>query len=284
MECKTMNKETKNLVIFLIATFIWTWVCYAPIAAGRHSPYEMPWMIFLILGGMGPSLMGVAMVLLVHDREQRRDYWRRCFSLRRIGMLWWLVILLIFPVIIGLSIAIDVAMGGSMPGMEMLRNLIANPVTIPLTAFISFMSGPWAEEFGWRGYALDRIIKPLGAIRGSIVLGLIWGVWHLPLFFMSATWHSEIGFELTGFWTFTLRSVGLGLIMTWVYLNTDRSILSGILMHFTSNFSGQLLAPYSVRFEVVSMILMLTIGLILCARMNIQTQNLIPSTRPEPIH
>jgi hypothetical protein len=68
-----------------------------------------------------------------------------------------------------------VYIGGELPGMEMLRNLIANPLTIPLAAFISFMSGPWSEEFGWRGFALDRIIKPLGVIPGTIVLGVVWG-------------------------------------------------------------------------------------------------------------
>jgi membrane protease YdiL (CAAX protease family) len=264
-----MNKETRNLVIFLVATFVWTWACYAPIAAGRHNPYEMPWMIFLILGGMGPSLVGVLMILLRHDREERRDFWRRCFSLRRIGGIWWLVILLIFPILFGLSIAVDVLFGGSLPGMDLLRSLIANPVTIPLTAFISFMSGPWSEEFGWRGYALDRIIQPLGILPGSIALGVLWGVWHLPLFMMSGNWHSEIGFGLTGFWTFVLRSVGLGLLMTWVYFKTNRSILSGMLMHFASNFSGQLLAPSSTHYEVFSMLLILALGLTLCASLKL---------------
>ena len=279
-----MNKETKNLIIFLVATFAWTWACYAPIAAGRHTPYEMPWMIFLILGGMGPSLMGVLMIFLRHDREERREYWRRCFSLRRIGGIWWLVIFLIFPVIFGLSIAVDLAFGGSLPGMDLLRSLIANPVTIPLTAFISFMSGPWSEEFGWRGYALDRIINPLGILRGSIVLGVIWGIWHLPLFFMSGNWHSEIGLGLTGLWTFVLRSTGLGLIMTWVYLKTDRSILSGMLIHFASNFSGQLLAPSSTHFEVISMILMLVLGLTLCATIQVHEPELIQSVQTVPSH
>ena len=279
-----MHKEMKNLIIFLVATFMWTWAWYAPIAAGDHTPYEMPWTIFLILGGMGPSLVGVLMILLRHDREERREYWRRCFSLRRIGGIWWLVIFLIFPVIFGLSIAVDVLFGGSLPGMDLLRSLIANPVTLPLTAFISFMSGPWSEEFGWRGYALDRLIRPLGILGGSTVLGVIWGVWHLPLFMMSGNWHSEIGFGLTGFWTFLLRSIGLGLIMTWVYLKTNRSILSGMLLHFTSNFSGQLLAPSSTHYEVFSMILMLALGLAVCTSLKVQEPEPVQSVQPAPSH
>jgi membrane protease YdiL (CAAX protease family) len=263
----TPNKETRNLAIFLAATFIWTWAFYTPLALTGNSPYQLPWMILLIAGGMGPSLIGVAMVLLLSNKEQRRDYWHRCFSFKQISFAWWLVIFLLFPAIYSLSMAIDVAMGGSLAGMDQLRSLIANPAAIPLTAFISFLSGPWAEEFGWRGYALDRIINRFGVLPGTIVLGVIWGVWHLPLFFMPATAHAQLGFGLAGFWTFILRSAGLALLMTWVYLRTNRSILSGIFMHFTSNFTGQLLMPLSSRFEVINMIVMLALGLVACIRL-----------------
>lgn len=262
-----MNKQTKNLLIFLAATFAWTWAFYAPIAAGGHNPYQMPWTILLILGGMGPSVIGVAMVFLTLEREARRDFWHRSFSFSRIRGLWWAVIFLVFPLLYGLSILLDIAMGGSLPEMTQLRALITSPVTIPLAAFISFMSGPWSEEFGWRGFALDRLLTPFGLLTGSIILGLIWGVWHLPLFFMPDTWHGQIGFGLTGFWTFMLRSVGLALLMTWVYLNTDRSILSGMFMHFTSNFTGQLLASVSTRVEVLESVFIFAVGLAACLLM-----------------
>jgi uncharacterized protein len=260
-----MKNESRNLVIFLVATFIWTWACYTPIAVTGNSPYQMPWMILLILGGMGPSLIGVVMVSLSKDKPARRDYWRRCFSFKQVRFVWWLVIFLIFPILYALNIGLDLALGGALPGMVQLRSLIANPAVIPLTAFISFLSGPWAEEFGWRGYALDRIMKPLGIIPGTLVLGLIWGIWHLPLFFMPASGHGQMGWGFDGFWAFNLRSTGLALLMTWVYLKTNRSILSAIFMHFTSNFTGQLLMPLDGSSNVVNMILMLVFGLIACA-------------------
>jgi membrane protease YdiL (CAAX protease family) len=234
----------------------------------------MPWTILLIFGGMGPSVIGVAMIFLTLDKEQRRDFWRRSFSFKRISGLWWAIIFLLFPILYSLSILIDMTLGGSLPEMTQLRSLIANSMMIPLAVFISFMSGPWSEEFGWRGYALDRVLTPFGLLAGSIILGLLWGVWHLPLFFMPATWHGQIGFGLTGFWTFMLRSIGLALLMTWVYLNTDRSILSGMFMHFTSNFTGQLLASVSERVEVTETILIFVIGLIACLLMVRKSQNI----------
>ena len=64
--------ETKRLLVFLALTFVWTWAFYAPIAIGHHSPYQMPWQVLLIFGGMGPSVMGVAMILFTAGPEQRR--------------------------------------------------------------------------------------------------------------------------------------------------------------------------------------------------------------------
>jgi CAAX protease family protein len=279
-----MNKQIRNLLIFFVVTFVWTWAFYAPIATGGHNPYQMPWMILLIFGGMGPSVVGVAMVLLTLDKEARRDYWRRCFSFKRISGFWWAIILLLFPILYGLSILIDIAMGGSLPGIIQLRSLIANPLTIPLVAFISFMSGPWSEEFGWRGYALDRIISPFGLLTGTIVLGFIWGIWHLPLFFMPDTWHGQIGFGLTGFWMFILRSIGLALLMTWVYVQTDRSILSGMFIHFTSNFTSQLIAPTSARFEVVEAIILFLVGITVCLLMNRKSQKIFRVAVSKPVH
>jgi membrane protease YdiL (CAAX protease family) len=280
-----MSKETRNLVIFFVATFIWTWAFYAPLAISGNSPYQMPWMILLIFGGAGPSIIGVAMVLLTYDKEQRRDYWRRCFSLRRIRLLWWLVIFLIFPATLAASIAVDMAMGGSTPGMEQLRGLIANPMMWPLAVFLSFLSGPWSEEFGWRGYALEPIINRFGTLPGTVVLGVIWAVWHLPLYFMPATWHGQMGFRLAGFWTFIASTVALSLIMTWVYLNTNRSILSGMLLHFTSNFTAQLVAPSSDRSEILHAILLLVIGVtgwMLINRRD-QAQALRAIEKPRPV-
>lgn len=279
-----MNKQTRNLLIFLAVTFVWTWAFYTPIAAGGHSPYQMPWTILLILGGMGPSVTGVLMVLFTLDKQARRDFWRRCFSFKSIRRLWWAVIFLLFPVLYSLSILIDITLDSSLPEMTQLRSLIANPVMIPLAAFISFMSGPWSEEFGWRGYALDRILTPLGLLGGTISLGLIWGVWHLPLFFMPDTWHGQVGFGLTGFWMFMLRSAGLALLMTWVYLNTERSILTAMLIHFTSNFTGQLLASVSTRVEVFESIFIFATGLAACVLMNRKGQRSIQAGAPKPAH
>jgi membrane protease YdiL (CAAX protease family) len=252
-----------GLGVFVLATFAWTWGFYAPIAFGGHSPYEMPWLVLLILGGMGPSLIGVACVLLSYSPEERSDYWRRAFSISLTSPGIWLFALIAFPVIYGIASLIGMWSGSQLPGAAKLSGLLANPVQWPFAVFLSFMSGPWSEEFGWRGFAQDRVIRAWGPIPGSIALGVVWGVWHLPLYFMAGTWHAATGLGLTGFWTFVAGNVGLSLIITWTWMRSGHSILSAMVVHFAINFTTQLLAPIATSIEVTASAGILALGIAL---------------------
>jgi uncharacterized protein len=250
---------------------IWTFLFYAPLSITKISPYQMPGMILLILGGAGPSVIAVLLILFKFDKEERRAYWKSCFSIKNISIPMWFFIFLIFPLVFIFSIIINKMMGGAAPGMEQLNYFMLYPASIPFTLFISFMSGPWSEEFGWRGFALKPLIERFGNINGSVILGLIWGIWHLLLYFMPETWHGQMGFKFSGFWIFMISSVGLSFLMTWIFLKTNNSILSGLLMHFASNFTGQCLWPYDDRIEIINTSVIFFLGLILL--LNYQKKN-----------
>jgi membrane protease YdiL (CAAX protease family) len=259
-----MNKETRNLILFFLATFAATWATYFTIVINGWDPYTMPGMVFLLIGGSAPSWVGVLMVLSTYDKAKRRDYFRRCISFKQIKLPYWAFIIFVFPLMYMLIISLNVLTGDALPGMTNLKAFIAQPWIIPLALFMSFLSGPWSEEFGWRGYSLDPLLKRFGILRGSVILGFIWGIWHLPLFFMPQTWHGQMGFKFAGFWTFMIYSIGLAMMMTWVYLKTNRSILSGFMMHLANNFHGNLFLPYSDRVVVMHMVVILALGLVLC--------------------
>lgn len=251
-----MKKETLRTFLFFVITFAWTWACYAPLVITQSSPYQYPGVILLIVGGAGPSIVGVLTVLFSYSRAEKRAFWARCFDPRLIHWKAWLVIILFFPALLAVSVLIDLVLGGALPGMIQLKTLITNPISIPLTALISFMSGPWSEEFGWRGVALSGLMKRFNLLVSSLILGALWGIWHLLLYFMPETWHGQMGFALSGFWTFLLMSVGLSLLMSLVYAHNGRSILTGLLLHFASNFSAQLIAPSSDRVEVIRAVIL----------------------------
>ena len=151
-----MTKEIRNLILFLVATFVATWVTYFIIVFNSWNPYTMPGMFFLLVGGSAPSWVGILFVLFTYDKGQRRDYFRRCFSFRQIKLPYWAFIIFVFPLVFAFIISINLILGGSMPDMPNLKAYIAQPWIIPMALFMSFLSGPWSEEFGWRGYSLVR--------------------------------------------------------------------------------------------------------------------------------
>lgn len=267
-----MTKETRNLILFFVVTFVATWATYFTIVFNGWNPLTMPGMVFLLIGGSAPSWVAVLMVFITYDRDQRRDYFRRCFSFKQIKLPYWVFIVFVFPAIFTLIISLDIWMGGALPGMINLKAYMAAPLSIPMALLMSFLSGPWSEEFGWRGYSLDPLLKQYGVLRGSTILGFIWGIWHLPLFLMPETWHGQAGFKFAGFWTFMVYSIGLAMMMTWVYLKTNRSILTGFMMHLASNFTGNLILPYSDRIEIMRMVAVLALGLALCILLERRTK------------
>jgi len=102
-------------------------------------------------------------------------------------------------------------------------------VVIPFAILIStpVQAG---EEIGWRGYALPRLAERFGFPRASLLLGLLWGAWHLPLFFIPG--HPNHGQPLL---FFVLGSTGLSVAMTWLYMNTRGSVGFAMLMHSAVN-------------------------------------------------
>jgi len=264
--------KTRNLILFFLLTFTATWAAYFTIVFNGWDPYVMPGMLFLLIGGSAPSWVGVLMVLFTFDKNQRRDYFWRCFAFKQIKLPYWAFIVFVFPLVYVIIISLDLLMGGDLPGMTNLKAYIAQPWIIPLALFISFLSGPWSEEFGWRGYSLDPLLKRFGNLRGSALLGFIWGIWHLPLFFMPQTWHAKTGFQFAGFWSFMLFSIGFAMVISWVYVGTNRSILSGFMMHLAGNFTGNLFHPYSSRLDVLRMVVVLVLGIALCISLERKTK------------
>ena len=258
-----METQRKHTALFFLLTFVWTWVCYFAIVGLGLSPYQGTGMILLILGGCSPTFVGLILMMATYPKAQRIDYLKRIYQARRIGAKWWLFILLFFTWVTPLAVVLDMAAGGGLPGMANLKAIAANPLIYFPLLLLSFMSGPFSEELGWRGFALEPMLRTLGYTKGCAALGLIWGAWHLPLYFMPETWHGKTGLGFSGFGMFLLFSVGLSFIMGWVYLNTGRSILSAMLLHLANNFPAQLFEPVSRRADVLREAIVLIIGLVI---------------------
>lgn len=202
------------------------------------------------LGGIMPLAVAVGLAHLKHDRPFQRDFWQRIIDFRRISLGWYVVILLYTPVKSGLAALIDVLLGGQGIAPEALGRFAEQPLLIVPTLFFWLLFGPVPEEPGWRGYALDGLEARRSALTASLVVGVAWSLWHVPLFFIEGTWQAEqVGLGTQRFWFYLFTIVIEAVLYTWIYNNTGRSTLSAILFHFVGNTFGELFA-LSARAEV----------------------------------
>jgi membrane protease YdiL (CAAX protease family) len=93
------------------------------------------------------------------------------------------------------------------------------------------------EELGWRGFALPRLQERHGALLASLILGVIWACWHLPLFFVPGSQRDA------GFPAFLLGTIGLSILFTWLFNNTGGSVLLCMVLHQSINTLTDVLGP-----------------------------------------
>ena len=260
-----MNKQDQNESktkfpwLFFGLSYGMSWLIWGALAVAGVSPSPL-----LLLSGMiAPSLVGVVLTQLDPDREHRRDFWKRLIDFKRIGIGWYGVIVFIFPVILVVALLFDRLLGGSSLSLVAIQKVLSDPLQLLVIFIMMFFGGALAEELGWRGYALDRLQSRWTALTSSILLGLIWGFWHLPLFFVKDTTQAKMGFGLE-FWLFIFDAVLLSILFSWVYNNTSRSTLSAFLLHWMYNFCMNvvmLMGPLSLQVAVIKTI----VSLVVCA-------------------
>jgi membrane protease YdiL (CAAX protease family) len=191
------------------------------------------------------------MTYRTQDSEGRRDFWRRSINFRQIGGRWYAVILLIFPLVYGLAILLDLQLGGSLPGAEAISQIAVQPASLIGMLLMGLIIGPLAEEFGWRGYALDPLQTRWSSLTSALIVGAFWWAWHFPLFFMNGMPHNEWGLGTTVFWAYAVTVFSLSVLFTWVFNNTTRSILAAILLHFMYNSTFNVVSPISDRLTLM---------------------------------
>lgn len=239
--------KTVSPVKFILTTFGFSWLLEGIAILSGQSSKDFPAILFYIIGGCGPSLVALFFVWRNFSSEQRREFWSRVFNLRRVKPVWWIVTQVAVPTAMFLGVWINELLGGNLPQMDYVNLLKAQPAEIPIFIIMMMIGGPLAEELGWRGILLDSFQKKWPVVTSTLVLFLVWWIWHLPLFFLPGTIQFEWGLFGSMFWLFAMNVFLLTILMTLAYNANQRSVLAAILIHFSYNVTLSLLVPYSVQ-------------------------------------
>ena len=191
-------------------------------------------MAAVLFGAWAPSISAIVLTGCLSGRSGVRSLLRRLL-IWRVGIQWYLFVLFSAAIIGLAAIVLVVLFGGSAPqpsfppGVPRELGLLL----LPLILFANILiGGPLAEEYGWRGFALPYLQKGMGAFRASLIIGVLWGTWHIPFFIFDSA-GSVVG-NIPG-WAFVLLTTAWSVLFSWVYNNSKGSILLAVLYHAALN-------------------------------------------------
>jgi uncharacterized protein len=212
------------LTTFFLLAFGITWVVWVPRAAG------------VPVGVVGdawtwvPAIAALLAAALTGGRGAVRELGARLVRWR-VGWQWYLVVIL-GPAAFSLAVAgIYVLLGGSWAAAAppVLRGEVPL-VLLPLLLVILTLTDGLGEEPAWRGFALQQLLSRHNALAASLILGVLCGLWHLPL-----VWTEGATMYQQPIWLFLLDILVKSVLFTWVFLHTRGSVLLAMLFHGATN-------------------------------------------------
>jgi uncharacterized protein len=217
------------LVSFFVIAYAFSWFVWVPLALSQHgagvqlfrSPIGVSAAVTLA-SFVGPFLSAFIMSGITEGRAGMGRLLRQ-LVLWRVRPGWYLFALIGIPIILVLGV---IPMPGALSSFQGLASLTPLPL-LSLFVYVIF-HGPLGEEAGWRGFALARLQRLHGPLIGSLILGPLWALWHLPMFWVPAWKFPPTVLNLV---LFVLASIPFTIIMTWIFNNTKGSLLIAVLVH-----------------------------------------------------
>jgi uncharacterized protein len=218
---------------FFVMTYAFTWLVWSPWVLGQDGAGLLPINISQTASGYlnatailaGPTLSAFIMTVTTEGREGVRRLLGR-LVLWRVGFRWYLFALIGVPLImlVGTMVySMELPNLAALGGPSYLLGYLAS------FALVTVLGGPLLEEVGWRGFALPRMEPLHGPLLASLILGVLWALWHLPEFLVP-TWAASSG-GILSIILFTLTTITFTIVITWVFNNTRASVLLAILVH-----------------------------------------------------
>ncbi len=231
------------LAWFYVLAFALSWAGWAPQVAGSWgwALFQRPaFMPLLLLPAVGPM---VAALLVARATDGPGAARKLLASLVhwRVGAAWYAVALAGPFVLLAGAAGLNALVGGAAPQVGLPGGALPGLASV---LAISLVSNPW-EEVGWRGFALPRLQGRLSAATATLIVGCLWGLWHLPLFLwrgnpMAARTYPV---EFAGI-------VGISFVYSWLYNSARGGLLIVALFHVAVNVAGSLLGSPSATFSL----------------------------------
>ena len=178
-----------------------------------------------------PSLVGILLTALFSGKSGLGELFRRLRQVR-VPLIWYAVVLLLPPVLWLVALGISTLLG-----------FATIAFTFTIVGLLGAIVSGFGEELGWRGFALPRMQASLQAFAASLLLGVLWGLWHLPLeIALGRITLTSVG--LVWFIGFVLGITAYSVLFAWVYNNTKGSLFLMVLFHAVGDIAPSTILYY----------------------------------------
>jgi uncharacterized protein len=228
VKSSSMNNPTSatkrhQVVAFYILAFAISWLGWIPQALHGRGPISFDSPLLNILGGLGPTLAAVTVILLIKEKGGLHQLFGSLFKLR-FSFVWYIFVFGFWFFVAAIALGVRATFGQKLPSFSQFGWIGLFPIFVTM-----LLSNVW-EEIGWRGFALPRLQRNYSDLKIVFIMGLLWSLWHLPLMLNPTSamsrlpWYGEIIFSLS-------QTV----IFTWLYQRTYSSLFFVIVFHAMSN-------------------------------------------------
>ena len=232
-----LEKYRRPFVFFGFSIGI-PWVLWSITGAISHSVLweNYNWVIFgsilAFFGLLAP--MVTAMILILPDKEMRDELKSATFSFKGVHWIWFAYTFLFPFAVILLSQTISLLFGHSTEQFKIVEKFSFSAGIFPV--WVLFIFVPIIEEFGWRTYGTHCIRRKFNLFTTSIIFGVLWAIWHMPLSFINGYYHSNL-VETGAIYSinYTVSLIPYLIIDGWVYYKSKRNMMIQLFTHFTWN-------------------------------------------------
>lgn len=251
-----------SLMIGILLMFLFTWPI--DLANSGVLPFQVPFAVYIFIG-YGIVFASLIMTGLTRGKEGIVALLKH-FLIWRVKWQWYLVAFLLYPTIFFSAVLLNAIITQTNIDFStaMAHQIFGPAASLPLLVLPFFLFDAIAngEEVGWRGYVLPRLLKKHSALVSSLILGVIWGLWHLPRYLAPENTNS--------FLLFLVRITADAVLYTWLYKHTRGSLLLVTIFHAAGNTAGMFLplaatATGSSLTLIIQLILIVSLAAIVTA-------------------
>ena len=218
--------ENNQILSFIFLTYLFSWLLWSYLLFTQNITNTTEWLI--IIGGFGPVFGALITNYFINGKKQIKKWFKKIIKTK--PTLKSVLFGLTYPLIVSFLVYIII---NSFQFNNLIREVNTNWYLYPLNLLTIMFLGGGQEEFGWRGFLLPKLLNKFNPFVSSLMIGLVWYGWHIPLYFIEGSPQANLPLGL-----YLLNILALSMILTFLQNKIGNSnVIPAVILHGGINIS-----------------------------------------------